>query len=72
MGRRLVNIFIFMVIWVLAGDALVFFFFPDLLQNEATKQAVPWVMMIGYIVATIGTLVADFITKLGHFEDERS
>lgn len=68
MVRYLANFVIFLLIWCFAGMGTVHFFFPELWKSEEVREAVPWVMLIGYAVGYFGTIAADAITKTGRFK----
>ena len=60
----LVRLFIFMVLWVGLGSAVTHFFYPEITDNEATKTAVPWLLVIGYAVGTFSSGIADGIGEV--------
>lgn len=56
-----IKITVFVLIWVLLGQLVIHFTFPELQQQEGVKQALPWLLAIGYIVGSIGDAVAEGI-----------
>ena len=60
----LVRLLIFMVLWVSLGMTLTHFFYPELWENETTKIAIHWLMVIGYAVGTFSSGIADGIGEL--------
>lgn len=58
-----VRLFIFMVLWVGLGSAVTHFFYPELSENESTKTAIPWLLLIGYVVGTFSLGLAEGISK---------
>lgn len=53
--NTLIRIFVFMVLWIVLGQTLTHFFYPELWETENTRQAIPWLMLIGYAVGTFAT-----------------
>lgn len=49
----LIRLFVFMSLWIVLGQVLTHFFYPEFWENEATRNALPWLLLIGYIVGTL-------------------
>lgn len=60
----LIRLFVFMAIWICLGQVLTHFFYPELWENESTRNAIPWLMVIGYAVGTVGDGVSKLVGEL--------
>lgn len=50
----LIRLFVFLLIWVVLGQVITHFFYPEFWENETTRNALPWLLLIGYAVGTLG------------------
>lgn len=60
----LIRIFVFMTIWIVLGQMITHFFYPEMWDNESTRTALPWLLFIGYAVGTLGMGVSNIVGEL--------
>lgn len=57
----LIRLFVFLVVWVVLGQVLTHFFYPELWESETTRNALPWLLLIGYTVGTLGDTLSKVV-----------
>lgn len=58
------KIFIFTVLWVFGGQALTHWLYPEMWETEQTREALPWLLFLGYGVGTVAMGVSDVIIQV--------
>ncbi|BDU12915.1 hypothetical protein vecB_027 [Escherichia phage VEcB] len=58
----LLRMFVFLMFWIIVGNGIVFLIFPEVMTGNENK-AVPYIMLIGYGIGTLGLLFADWLVN---------
>lgn len=55
----LIRMFVSVVLWVVLGQVVTHFFFPELWESKSALTTLPWLLLIGYGVGTVASSLAD-------------
>ena len=60
----LAKLLVFVLLWASGGMALTHFFYPELWDSETTRDALPWLLAIGYFVGTVADGIANGVATV--------